>query len=106
MKYVLVIDFKAKTKLGFSYVAMESKNLIGAITEGNKLLENTEDVYMAEIAEKEGKTEKVEDYKLSKFRLVLENRGHGWNPTGNPSVIVEHTRHRTWENYKQRYAAH
>ena len=47
------------------------------MTEAETLL--TDDVYLVDIAEKSGKTEKVDGCKETKFTEILRNRGNGWH---------------------------
>ena len=76
-KYIAIIDYKANVKNGFDHITLESKNLMDAMNEAEKLL--TDDVYLVDIAEKSGKTEKVDGGKETPFTDILRNRGNGWH---------------------------
>ena len=76
-KYIAIIDYKANVKNGFDHITLESKNLMDAMNEAEKLMDDT--VYLVDIAEKSGKTEKINGCKETKFTEILRNRGNGWN---------------------------
>lgn len=77
IKYIAIIDYKASVKNGFDHVALEANNLLDAMNEAENLL--TDDVYLVDIAEKSGKSEKIKGCKETPFTEVLRNRGHGWH---------------------------
>lgn len=76
--YIAIIDYKATEKSGFDHIALESKNLVSAMAEAEKYM--NDNVYMVEITEKSGKSQKISDYKETLFVEVLTNRGNGWHP--------------------------
>ena len=76
-KYIAIIDYKASLKKGFDHITLAAKNLLDAMNEAEKLL--TDDVYLVDIAEKSGKTEKVDGCKVTPFTEILRNRGSGWH---------------------------
>lgn len=76
-KYIAVIDYNAALKKGFGHIQLEAKTLLDAMNEAEKLL--TDDVYLVDIAEKSGKTEKVDGGKETLFTDILRNRGNGWH---------------------------
>lgn len=76
-KYIAIVDYKANTRKGFEHVELAAQNLLDAMNEAETLFD--EEIYLVDIAEKVGKTEKVDGHKETKFTEILRNRGNGWH---------------------------
>ena len=76
-KYIAIIDYKSNCKKGFGHVVLNSQNLLDAMNEAETLMNDT--VYLVDIAEKSGKTEKINDCKETPFTAIIRNRGNGWH---------------------------
>lgn len=76
-KYIVVIDWNAKTGKIFDHIELDAKYILDAMNEAENYI--NEDVYMIFIAEKTGKMTKVDDCKEVLYKEILANRKNGWH---------------------------
>lgn len=77
-KYIAVIDYKASYKSGFDFVELESKNIVDAMEEANRI--DMENVYMVSVAEKFGNIERPnKGEKITNYKMRAEKRSCGWD---------------------------
>lgn len=76
-KYIVVIDWKAKTGKTFDHIKLTAKNIVDAMNEAESYV--NQDVYMVFIAEKISKVAKVGNVKEVTYKEILANRGYGWH---------------------------
>lgn len=82
-KYIAVIDPKVASNPAFAFKELSAKNLIEAMSEANKLIDDS--VYLIDIYEKQagGNKEKVF------YKAVVRNRGCGWDVAERDSNILD-----------------
>ena len=72
-RYIAVIDPKASIDSGFVIKALNSKNLIEAMTEASKLIDD--ETYLIDLMEKQPGNDKEKVI----YKHILRNRCYGWN---------------------------
>lgn len=77
MKYTLCIDYKAGTKKGLDYSSLEAANVLDAMSEADRRW--TEDVYMMQIMQKAGKTERKNGWRIEEYSAILARRSYSWH---------------------------
>lgn len=81
-KFIAVIDPKAAISTYFVYKELNAKNLIEAISEANKYMD--ENVYLIDLYEKQAGGDKEKVF----YKPVLRNRGSGWNIEEQESYLM------------------
>lgn len=98
MKFVLYIDYKAEYKPMYcEYKTMNAKTLEDAIEEADKAW--NENVYLARIMKKEGKTERKDGCSVEKFNAVLCRRSFGWHRNTRENGESAHSANRYAAKY-------
>ena len=82
-KYIAVIDPKAGIEVGLEYKALSAKNLLEAMSEATKLMNDS--VYLIDLYEKMPGGDKEKVF----YKPVLRNRGYGWNDAERDSNILD-----------------
>lgn len=86
-KYIAIIDHRAATGKGFTFVELSARSLSGAQTQANALFSC--DPYLIGIAEKSAEI-KVDGMAEATYKEVSQNRGQGWKQyTNNNNFIVK-----------------
>lgn len=105
-KFIAYIDYKAGYKADcgkdFEYVPLNAKSLIEAIAEVDTMWNDK--IYLIRIMQKDGKIEKVEDYKTERYKAILCRRSYGWHQNTEEYSESEHVVKKCytedWENYE------
>lgn len=79
-KFVICIDRKAgvKTFAALEHETITARDIVEAMEIADSKWDDT--VYLMQIMEKVGKTEKEEDYKVETYEAKLCRRSNGWHP--------------------------
>lgn len=91
IKYILTIDYKANRFPAFEHYELEASNLLDAIREAEKQLRFENDVYLAIISEKDGKSFKGSfGEKCTRFNMILTScENCGWRTKERHQTIVQ-----------------
>ena len=88
MKFTLCIDYKAATGKGLEYIQMNATKILDAISEADGMW--NDEIYMMQIMEKEGKTERMDWSRVTTYRAVLARRSYGWHLNNKQNSEAEH----------------
>ena len=91
MKYTLSIDYKAATNKGLEYITMEAKNELEAMAEADSKW--NDEIYMMQIMKQDGKMDRTNGWKVTKYTAVLARRSHGWHLNNSENAEAPHSVH-------------
>lgn len=91
MKFVLCIDYKAATNKGLEYMVMDAKNELEAIAEADSKW--NDEIYMMQIMKQDGKVDRTNDWRVTKYTAILARRSHGWHLNNKENSEADHSVH-------------